>query len=68
MLHGRLFAVSVCCWTFYAMSTGSLDEKQASPVQDGTIMVGDEAELARMGYKQELRCVFFSRSSAFIIS
>ena len=39
------------------MSTASLDEKQASPVQDGTVMIGDEAELARMGYKQELRYV-----------
>ena len=40
------------------MSSGSLDEKQPAPVQDGTVMVGDEAELARMGYKQELRYVY----------
>lgn len=32
-------------------------QQKETKIANGTTMVGDEAELARMGYKQELKCV-----------
>lgn len=43
--------------------------KDSPKTEDGGVLTGDEAELARMGYKQELKyvqanlCIQFSRNS-----
>ena len=43
--------------------------KDSPKIEDGGVLTGDEAELARMGYKQELKyvqansCILVSRNS-----
>ena len=44
------------------MPDSNLPTEDSRTVEMGGVHSGDEAELARMGYKQELRCVQFGLS------
>ena len=48
--------------TMQVSSTYSKDSQMVEAVEVEGTPTGDEAELARMGYKQELKCVQFSLS------
>lgn len=43
-----------------AMPYSNSMAKDSQKVEAGDVRAGDEAELARMGYKQELKCVRFN--------
>jgi hypothetical protein len=38
-------------------SDSNLEPKDSQTIETGSVYSGDETELARMGYKQELKCV-----------
>ena len=44
------------------MPDSNLPTEDNRTAEMGGVHIGDEAELARMGYKQELRCVQFGSS------
>ena len=48
--------------TSTTMPDSNLPTEDSRTVEMGGVHTGDEAELARMGYKQELRCVQFGLS------
>jgi hypothetical protein len=58
----RASAAALFPTTSITMPTSNLYTKESQMVEVGDTNTGDEAELARMGYRQELQCVQFSLS------
>ena len=50
-----------------AMHNPNQVTKDIQTVEMGSIFAGDETELARMGYKQELKCVQLNLSTLILL-